>query len=79
MAGGHTSYIYLGRGLTDKKITPEMILAYESPADFVGGGTIVLFGDGHVEYQDKGFVAKMVRHAKTGLLPVTMPSTMPGN
>ena len=48
-AGGHLSYIYLGKGLTG---TPPatMVIAYESLTNHANTGMNVLFGDGHVEF-----------------------------
>jgi prepilin-type processing-associated H-X9-DG protein len=47
---GHCSYIYLGKGLTDKTVTPDMVLLYEPLADHGGEGMNVMFGDFHVEW-----------------------------
>jgi prepilin-type processing-associated H-X9-DG protein len=72
-AGGHVSYVYLGRGLTAHTVTPNMVVAYEMPASANGGGN-VLFGDGHVEYCDGDFISHLVAKVATGEFPVTMPS-----
>ena len=58
-AGGHVSYIYLGRGLSVNTVTPNTILAYEM-IPHAGGGTNVLFGDGHVEWVGPVTTAKVV-------------------
>ncbi len=72
-AGGHLSYVYLGRGLTAHTVTPNMVVAYEMPASANGGGN-VLFGDGHVEYFGGDYISNVVAKAATGEFPVTMPS-----
>jgi prepilin-type processing-associated H-X9-DG protein len=73
VAGGHLSYVYLGRGLNAKTVTPEMIVAYEKlPASSKGAN--VLFGDGHAEWFDGATVAKIIDRAASGEFPVTRPS-----
>ena len=69
----HVSYVYLGRGFTTATVKPEDIVAYELPAQ-PNSGANVLFGDGHVEYEDASVIAKIVGRATTGIWPVTMPS-----
>jgi prepilin-type processing-associated H-X9-DG protein len=71
--GGHLSYVYLGRGLTTKTVTDDTIVAYEK-LSIAGYGANVLFGDGHVEWRDAAFVAKIVDRAASGKFPVTMPA-----
>jgi prepilin-type processing-associated H-X9-DG protein len=71
IAGPHLSYVYLGRGLSTKTVTPNTIVAYE----LVGpDGTNVLFGDGHVEFFDAAVAAKIVAKTSNGQFPVTMPA-----
>ena len=72
-AGGHLSYVYLGRGLTAKTVTPETVLAYELIQN-PGGGSNMLFGDGHVDYIDGARATAFIAHATTAPVPVTMPS-----
>ena len=48
-AGGHLSYIYLGKGLTGTQ-PATMVIAYESLTNHANTGMNVLFGDGHVEF-----------------------------
>jgi prepilin-type processing-associated H-X9-DG protein len=70
-AGNHLSYVYLGRGLSEKTLTPDTVLAYE----LIGpNGTNVLFGDGHVEWVDAALAAEIVAKASNGPFPVTMPA-----
>jgi prepilin-type processing-associated H-X9-DG protein len=71
-AGGHLSYIYLGRGLNAKTVTPETIVAYEPPPP--GHRANALFGDGHVDQIEAADLAKIIARANSGLRPVTMPS-----
>ena len=48
-AGGHLSYIYLGKGITG--VPPaKMVIAYEPLANHNNKGMNVLFGDGHVAF-----------------------------
>ena len=79
MTPGHCSYVYLGRGLTTKTVTSDMIIAYERPGNYRSGGTYVLFGDGHVEYVLGAQAATIAKRATTGPFPVTMPTTLPSN
>jgi prepilin-type processing-associated H-X9-DG protein len=69
-AGGHLSYVYLGRQLAASSATPATIVAYEIPID---GGN-VLFGDGHVEFEDAAYMSKVISRAAIGQFPVTMPT-----
>lgn len=72
-AGGHVSYVYLGRGLSTSTVTPNTVVAYELPANS-GEGANILFGDGHVEFFDGAFVDNIIGKVSTGEFPVTMPS-----
>ena len=76
---GHCSYIYLGKGLTDRTVTPDMVLAYEPLTNHGGTGMNVLFGDFHVEWlaaADAQTILRQVavRKRKT---PVRYPATAP--
>jgi len=73
ISGGHLSYVYLGRGLSTKTVTPTTVVAYERliPSS---NGTNVLYGDGHVEWVDLATAAKITDTAASGKFPVTMPS-----
>jgi prepilin-type processing-associated H-X9-DG protein len=68
----HVSYVYLGRGFTTKTVKPDDIIAYELPAQ-PNGGANILFGDGHVEFDDGTVLAKIMGRANCGIWPVTMP------
>jgi prepilin-type processing-associated H-X9-DG protein len=69
----HLSYVYLGRGFTTKTATANDVIAYELPGE-PNGGANILFGDGHVEYDDGNVMTKIVGRAMSGVWPVTMPS-----
>jgi prepilin-type processing-associated H-X9-DG protein len=72
-AGGHLSYVYLGRGLTTQTATAGTIVAYEK-LSIAGNGANVLYGDGHVEWDDAKFVTQVIDKAASGIFPVTMPT-----
>jgi prepilin-type processing-associated H-X9-DG protein len=72
-AGGHVSYIYLGGRLSVHAVTPNTIVAYEMIPN-AGGGTNVLFGDGHVEFVGPATAAKIVSRAASGQFPVAIPA-----
>jgi prepilin-type processing-associated H-X9-DG protein len=71
-AGGHLSYIYLGRGLTIQTATANTVVAYEN-LSIAGTGANVLFGDGHVEWDDAKFIKQIINKSASGKFPVTMP------
>jgi prepilin-type processing-associated H-X9-DG protein len=67
--GGHCSYVYLGKGLSAKTVTPNIVVAYEK---LQSGEAIVLFGDGHVERVFAMAAQKIIADAGAGKFPVTM-------
>jgi prepilin-type processing-associated H-X9-DG protein len=71
--GSDLSYIYLGRGLSVNTVTPNTIAAYEM-IPHAGGGTNVLFGDGHVEWVGPATIGKIGSQANSGQFPVTIPA-----
>jgi prepilin-type processing-associated H-X9-DG protein len=73
VAGNHLSYVYLGRGLSLTSVTPTTIVAYEIPLDSNSGANL-LFGDGHVEFDDAAFISKVIGKAAAGQFPVTIPT-----
>jgi prepilin-type processing-associated H-X9-DG protein len=73
VAGGHLSYVYLGRGLSTETATPNTIIAYEIPVDSASGANL-LFGDFHVSFEDAAWMARLISRADAGQFPVTMPS-----
>jgi prepilin-type processing-associated H-X9-DG protein len=72
VAGGHLSYVYIGRGLTDKSVTDDTIVAYEK-LSISGTGAYILFGDGHVEWDYASYVTQIINKSASGKFPVTMP------
>jgi len=71
-AGGHLSYVYLGRGLTTKTATPDTVVAYQIVPNS-RSNTNVLYGDGHVVVEDSATAAQIIAKAAAGKFPVTMP------
>jgi prepilin-type processing-associated H-X9-DG protein len=69
---GHLSFIYLGKGLTDKTVLPNQVIAYEPLANH-GDGIDVLFGDGHAEFIDAKRATKIIADANAGKHPVMVP------
>lgn len=69
---GHVSYIYLGKGLTDKTVQPNQVIAYEPLANH-GNGIDVLLGDGHSEFVDVKRANKIIADAKASTRPVLLP------
>ncbi len=47
----HCSYVYVGRGLTDKTETAATVVAYDPLSDHDDDGGNVLYGDGRVDWQ----------------------------
>ena len=65
-APGHKhclSYVYVGKGLTDKTATEKTIVAYEPLENQAGQGVNVLFGDGHVEFYSKAVWVRLAGEA----------------
>jgi prepilin-type processing-associated H-X9-DG protein len=72
VAGEHCSYIYLGKGMSDK--TPgEAVVAYDPPTDH-DGRMVALFADGHAEFLTEAATkAVMGKLAAPTSRPVTWP------
>jgi prepilin-type processing-associated H-X9-DG protein len=49
---GHVSYTYFGKGRKDSDFSKDDVLATDPPGKGEGGGSNVLFGDGHVTFLD---------------------------
>ena len=75
-AGGHLSYIYLGKGMTDN-LNADAILAYEPLSNHQNNGMHVLFGDGHVEWLARREALRMLSELKLGHNPPWDPATQP--
>jgi prepilin-type processing-associated H-X9-DG protein len=73
VAGGHLSYVYVGRGLIDKTAGANTVVAYEAISNH-GDGINVLFGDGHVEFIDAAMGAAIAAQAAAGSLPILLQS-----
>lgn len=69
---GFVSYNYLGKGLTDKTVLPNQIIAYEPLANH-GDGINVLLGDGHAEFVSVARAKKIISDARAGKNPVLLP------
>lgn len=66
---GHCSYIYLGKGRTQKEATANFVLAYESLTNHRGEGMNVLYGTGDVEWLDAGEARAVLAELATGHNP----------
>jgi prepilin-type processing-associated H-X9-DG protein len=72
-AGGHLSYVYVGKGMTNSE-PPDKVVLYENPGAHGGDGMNVLFGDGHVEFLPKTAVQKMLTELQAGHNPPDLSS-----
>ncbi len=59
-AGHHCSYLYVGRGLTDKTVKDATVVCYEPLTNHDDDGSNVLFGDGHADWETKAELAKLL-------------------
>jgi hypothetical protein len=74
IAGGHLSYLYLGRGLTTATTTPGTIIAYEIPGTPNDAyGVVVFADDAHTEIIDHGRFVAMLARVANGTFPVAIP------
>jgi hypothetical protein len=74
---GHLSYIYLGKGLTTKSATDDMVILYEPLTNHQSAGMNVLFGDMHVEWFSAVQAAPILKQVAAKQFPVRFPATMP--
>ncbi len=74
MAGGHCSYVYLGKGLTSDA-PAEVVLVYEPLSNHFNKGMNVLFGDFHVQFIPATQAQAMLKSIVPGK-PLVWP---PGN
>ena len=56
----HCSYVYLGRGLTDRTVKDTTLIAFDVPDDHDRDGVNVLYGDGHADWETPPAVAKLI-------------------
>ncbi len=68
----HSSYLYLGKGLTEKTALPKQVIAYELPGNHPTG-IHVLLGDGTVQFLDLKDAARLISNAGSGTHPVMLP------
>lgn len=59
-SGGHSSYVYLGAGLTNNQLAPNTLILYEDDGSNPDGTTYCWFGDGHGETMTTAKLAKYV-------------------
>ena len=71
-AGGHLSYIYLGKGLTGTQ-PATMVIAYEPLSNHNNTGMNVLFGDGHVEFFHVPAATTLIAELNAGQNPPKTP------
>jgi prepilin-type processing-associated H-X9-DG protein len=67
-AGGHLSYIYVGKRLTTAA-SADTVLAYEPLTNHGGDGMEVLYADGHVEFQIAVTARKIIAELQAGHNP----------
>ena len=67
-AGGHLSYVYLGKGLTTQ-CNPEIVVLYECVGDYGFKGANFLFAEGHVEFINAPLAQKMINDLAAGQNP----------
>ena len=64
---GHCSYVYTGAGLTME--SRDCTVAFDDPASHDASGTMVLFSDGHVDWQAIDSVMQMTKNLAAGRNP----------
>jgi prepilin-type processing-associated H-X9-DG protein len=67
----HCSYIFFGKGLSTP-IAANRVIAAENLENHGGAGMNILFGDGHVEFENKDEAAKLLATVS----PATQPTTL---
>jgi len=71
-AGGHLSYVYLGKGLTTQAAS-DTVLLYEPLANHQNQGMNVLFADGHVDFLQAKDVQPLLKQVANQVTPVRLP------
>jgi predicted Zn finger-like uncharacterized protein/prepilin-type processing-associated H-X9-DG protein len=67
-SGGHLSYVYVGKGMTNAEPADTIIL-YENMSDHDQDGSNFLYGDGHVEFQRRAQAESIIAAVKRGENP----------
>jgi prepilin-type processing-associated H-X9-DG protein len=62
---GHSSYVYLGRGMTAAAVGAKTVIAYERP-DIFGDGGNVLYGDGQVRFENADTLKRIIAATAQG-------------
>jgi len=78
--GGHCSYVYVGKGLTDEvPFAGYVAVAYDRAIAPQSDGINILYADGHVQWQPGKSVATILAAATKPPIfpPTTQPATMP--
>jgi len=65
----HCSYVYVGAGLGSGNASEKHVVAYEPIANHQGNGMNVLYGDGHVEFLNRGEADCVLDELKHGHNP----------
>ena len=71
-AGGHLSYIYLGKGLTGTQ-PATIVIAYEPLTNHNNTEINVLFGDGHIEFVHVPAATTLIAELNAGQNPPKTP------
>jgi prepilin-type processing-associated H-X9-DG protein len=69
----HLSYVYVGCGLTTSTVKDDAVIAYELPENHQGDGMNMLFGDGHVEWEQMAMARTLIAKAVASTQPTTPP------
>lgn len=67
-AGRHLSYVYVGKGLTNRA-TADTVLLYEPESNHGRAGMNVCYVDSHVQWYDATAAARIVQELKAGHNP----------
>lgn len=73
-AGGHLSYVYLGRGMRSSD-SAETVLAYEPLENHDGDGANFLYNDGHVDWISFPAAQEMIDSLEAGYNPPRFGNT----
>lgn len=75
-AGGHLSYVYVGKGLSVTSgpgATGKAVVAYEALTNHANGGINVLYSDGHVEFVPPQQAMQLIADLQAGKNPTSVP------